>query len=98
MREDFLEVYDFFIKKYGIESQHIQCIEEMGELIQSLCKLERYKGTSSEQEVVDNIKEELADVLNMVEQLIYYYGIDDVENIRTSKIKRILEIEKKKTK
>lgn len=96
MREDFLEVYDFFIKKYGIESQHIQCIEEMSELTMALCKLKRYQDCDNKSDIVENIKEELADVLNMIEQLIFYYGIEDIEQIRTDKIKRILEIEKKK--
>ena len=88
MREDFKEVYHAFVAKYGERSQRMQCIEEMSELIKELCKLERYKGTNKEKEVVENIKEEIADVLNMVEQLEYVYGEEDIEKIRDAKIER----------
>lgn len=88
MRKDFIDVYEAFANKYGEQSQRYQCIEEMSELIKELCKLDRYKGTDKESQVVENIKEELADVLNMVEQLEYIFGEDDIENIRTQKIER----------
>ena len=41
----------------------------------------------------DNITEEIADVLNMVEQFMYYYDIDiqDVIEIKHQKIHRQLE-------
>ena len=71
MREDFIEVYEGFLSKFGEKSQRYQCIEEMSELIKELCKLDRYIGTDKESIVVENIKEEIADVLNMVEQLEY---------------------------
>ncbi len=88
MREDFKEVYDAFFKKYGEHSQIQQCIEEMSELIKELCKYERYKGQNVEKEAkaIEGIKEELADVLNMAEQLQYIFGIDEVEDIRNEKI------------
>ena len=88
MREDFIEVYEAFASKYGEQSQRYQCIEEMSELIKELCKLDRYKGTDNESQILDNIKEELADVLNMVEQLEYIFGAEDIEKIRTQKIER----------
>ena len=88
MREDFKEVYHAFVTKYGERSQRMQCIEEMSELIKELCKLERYKGTDKEKAVIENIKEEIADVLNMVEQLEYVYGEEDIEKIRDAKIAR----------
>ncbi|MGN0961086.1 MAG: hypothetical protein ACI4PF_02665 [Christensenellales bacterium] len=95
MREDFIDIYDYFIKKWGIESQSRMCIEEMSELTKELCKLERYKDTDKETKIVENIKEELADTLNMVEQLIYYYGTDEIEKIRTDKLNKLMSKLKK---
>ena len=88
MREDFKDVYKKFDEKYGLHSQMQQCIEEMSELIKELCKYERNIGTDKESATIDAIKEEIADVLNMVEQLEYCFGEQDVENIRTQKIER----------
>lgn len=90
MREDFIEVYDFCINNFSIESQQILCIEEMSELIKELCKLERYKGSLKERDITSHIKEEIADVLNMVEQLERFYGTNEIEKIREQKIERFL--------
>ena len=88
MNNDFIFMYDKFLNEFGIESQHHMCIEEMSELTKAICKFERFKGTDKESEILDNLKEEIADVLNMVEELEHYYGIEDIENIRKSKIDR----------
>lgn len=90
MREDFVDAYKFFIDEFGINSQILMCIEEMSELTKELCKLDRYKRTNKEQEILANIREEIADVLNMAEQLEYYYGSDEIEKIRLEKIKRTM--------
>ena len=88
MREDFRSVYADFEKKYGLKSQMQQCIEEMSELIKELCKYDRTVGSDGEQQTIAAIKEEIADVLNMVEQLEYCFGEKDIEDIRTEKINR----------
>lgn len=88
MKEDFRNVYADFETKYGLDSQIQQCIEEMSELIKELCKYNRYKGTDKESQVLLSVKEEIADVLNMVEQLEYCFGETDIENIRNMKIER----------
>ena len=88
MREDFRAVYADFEKKYGLKSQMQQCIEEMSELIKELCKYDRHVGTDKEDKTINAIKEEIADVLNMVEQLEYCFGENDIEKIRTEKIDR----------
>ena len=90
MRDDFVDAYKFFIDEFGINSQILMCIEEMSELTKELCKLDRYKGTNKEQEILANIREEIADVLNMTEQLEYYYGSDEIEKIRLEKINRAM--------
>lgn len=51
---------------YGKEHQTIKTIEELAELIQALAKGD-----------IENIKEEIADVRVMLEQIEYLYGISD---------------------
>ena len=51
---------------YGKEHQTIKAIEELAELIQALAKGD-----------IENIKEEIADVRVMLEQIEYLYGISD---------------------
>jgi len=92
MKEEFLPVYKGFIDKYGIQSQHMMCIEEMSELSKAICKLDRVLGTDKEKDALNNLKEEIADVINMVEQLEYYYGENEIEDIRQFKIKRAKEL------
>lgn len=95
----FEKEYKVFLDAWGEESQERMAIEEMSELIKELCKkirLERDDFAEKDDEklknTIKNIKEELADVLNMTEQLIVYYGIDEVEKIREEKIERTLKL------
>ena len=53
---------------YGKEHQTIKAIEELAELIQALAKGD-----------TENIKEEIADVRVMLEQIEYLYGVSDDE-------------------
>ena len=99
MREDFKKDYEKFLKAWGEESQERMAIEEMSELIKELCKkirLERDDFSENNEEklakTIECIKEESADVLNMAEQLEFYYGADEIEKIREEKMKRTLEL------
>ena len=40
---------------------------------------------------IENIKEELADVFNCVEQLSYHFGYDDIQKIRCEKMNRVMK-------
>ena len=91
MKEEYLEIYKKYMDTFGIKSESRICIEEMSELIKELCKLERYRGSDKEPEIIENIKEEIADVLNTVEQLYLYYGTDEIDKIREYKLQRGLE-------
>ena len=67
------------------------CIEEMSELTKELCKFSRCVGDKEKTEVViNNIREEIADVLNMVEQIQVYFGEKEIEDIREFKINRTM--------
>lgn len=86
------ECYKKFLDAWGEEAQCNMCIEEMAELTKELCKLKRVSISKYKtEEVVQNIKEELADVLNMTEQLKLMFGEDEVEKIRDEKILRTLK-------
>jgi NTP pyrophosphatase (non-canonical NTP hydrolase) len=90
MKEEYKDYYKRFLDRYGLNSQINMCIEEMSELTKALCKSMREDNKDNPQ-LVGDIREELADVLNMVEQLEYYYGVDEVENIRRAKFQRSID-------
>ena len=79
---------------YGYDAQSRQLIEEMAELTQAINKAWRM-GNDFDNLLVQkrNIKEEIADVYIMLEQMKYLLNIyeDDIETIINSKILRQLE-------
>ena len=91
MKNEFLPIYKDYIEKHGIESKMRMCIEEMSELTKELCKVQRYWGTEKQFEIENKIREEIADVLNMAEQLEYFFGEEEIEKIRQEKINRALK-------
>ena len=91
MKYEHIEIYKKYLDTFGIKSESRICIEEMSELTKELCKLERYRDSDKEMQIVENIKEEIADVLNTVEQLYLYYGPEEIDRIREFKLKRGLE-------
>lgn len=63
-----MEVIKIIADHYGKENQTIKAIEELAELIQALAKGD-----------IENIKEEIADVRVMLEQIEYLYCVSDDE-------------------
>ena len=99
MKEEFRAAYELFLKEWGQEAQERMAIEEMSELIKELCKKIRFERDTFEnvsqqrrENNIQNIKEEIADVLNMAEQLEIYYGTKEIEKIRKEKIERTLNL------
>ena len=94
MREDFKDVYKLFVETWGKDTQADMCIEEMSELTKELCKNRRIEkgfivdAEKKKQENLEHVREEIADVLNMVEQMEYIFGVDEIEKIRKQKMKR----------
>lgn len=82
------KVYKRILKECGYDTQALMCIEEMSELTKAICKFKRYGEEKQRADVI----EEIADVLNMVEQLKVHFGADEVEKIRKEKIDRFLRI------
>lgn len=93
MKEDLLKI----INNYGVLPQLKYFQSEVFELNEAVINAEnnRLIGISRKpcEKAIDHITEEIADVLNMVEQFMYYYDIDiqDVIEIKHQKINRQME-------
>lgn len=74
------------IVKYGTQKQSMVAMEECAELIQAISKMQR-KGN------LNNLIEEMADVLIMIEQLKMMFCIKNsiVEKVIDAKIERLSE-------
>ena len=99
MKKEYLEAYQKFLDAWGQEAQERMAIEEMSELTKELCKKIRlirddFSENNEEKlkKTIENIKEEIADVLNMTEQLQIYFGVEEIDAIRDEKIKRTLKL------
>lgn len=74
------------LEVYGIDSQVMMIIEEMSELTKAFCKL--YRGDGS----VDAVREEMADVKIMLEQMSMFYGeTEDIEGQKLERLRQRLE-------
>ena len=84
---------------FGEAVQMQQLVEEMSELTKAICKYARVNGIGqpvadsvTEETVEANLVEELADVLLVLEQVIYLHGCkDEVEKVMTEKIEKVNE-------
>lgn len=82
---------------YGFDMQRNQTIEECGELIQALAKLNRTKGDSCDMPVTEDearkkVIEELADVSICIRQLIFLMSCEyEINEITTEKLNRQLK-------
>ncbi len=84
-RELLLEI----IEHYGIENQMMQCIEEMGELIQAINKYRRSEFSDSCIDAYNQVIEEIADVQIMIEQMRLMFNGDDVDKVIAEKLERM---------
>lgn len=57
------------INHYGLDHQYERLIEECSELIQAICKYKRFDMLQSDILTTAKIVEEMADVLNIIEQI-----------------------------
>ena len=73
------------IRHYGFDSQTDIAIEEMSELTKAIIKDRRYQSM----ETLENIYEEIADVLIIVEQLRLAFYPEAVDRFVRSKIARL---------
>lgn len=74
------------VRHYTYDQQRDVAVEECAEFIQAVCKCKRSKKGAFE-----NLKEEVADVLIMAEQMRQYIGTETVDQIINQKLKRQLD-------
>lgn len=93
------------IEIYGEDAEIDLCIEEMSELTKALCKYKRLTKNGmaidiNKKEVLENIKEEIADVYLTINQMdILFVDGDELRDIIAQKIERnIKRIEKDRIK
>lgn len=79
-----LRVYTNALIAFGEEKQCIVAIEELSECAKEICKVIRGKGDR------EHLAEEIADATIMLEQMRYFFGInEEVCEWMDSKIKRL---------
>ena len=80
------EVLGRAILQYGAAAQIVVAMEELAELIQALAKYLR-TGAGGDKEQVSHIREEMADVSIMMNQLEILFGYD--EKTELAKLRRL---------
>jgi len=79
------ELYQEALILWGEGAQIAMAVEEMAELIQALTRLGRNRDDATE----DKVREEIADVEIMMEQLRISFGVRAIESIKVRKLHRL---------
>ena len=82
------DLYERNIRYHGTQQETTIAMEECSELIQAISKCKRYGFVDNHR---DNLIEEIADVLIVINelQLIYDISDNDIENIKNTKMDRM---------
>lgn len=93
MNKELKSVYGRAVDVWGVDKQIDMAIEEMSELTKALLKVRRSanKGADIQAETYDNVCEEIADVVNMVEQMRYIFDSEKIDLYIEQKLERTLE-------
>ena len=86
-------IFKMSVEKWGVQSQYDQMTEECAELIVAINKYKRFlcgEKKQTEEEVMFNLLEEIADVKICVQQLEYILGADKVEKVYNQKMQKFL--------
>ena len=83
-----IKLYKELYRKFGAKQIYV-AIEELSELQKELCKMLRNENTSN----LEQIKDEIADVQIMMEQIICFLNINktELESIKKKKLLRTRE-------
>lgn len=90
-KEERLALYEKATKKWGMQAQIDQMIEEMAELTVALNKYKRmvfYKEQKNENAVMENLYVELADVSICLEQMNGFFDEEKIEKTKESQLER----------
>lgn len=86
------KVYADALDTWGAEAQTKMLFEEIGELMQAVCKAGRVTNWEQRMEVWHNIAEEIADVSIMLGQMALLFDVEDaVEVQKREKIERLMK-------
>jgi hypothetical protein len=86
------EILQKAIKKYGVNNQCDVWIEEMSELTKELLKLRRESTQAGFQKRRENIKEEIANVQIMLDQMRIIFGdTSEQEEFKVNRLRERLE-------
>ena len=87
------EKINAIISVYGNEHQLNKAIEEMAELTKELIKYQnRHQEYQTKEKIMKNIKQELADVEVMIEQIkiIFNFTQNEIDEIKQRKVRKVL--------
>lgn len=84
---NYQEIFNKAMSTYGEKAQKLMAIEEMSELTKEICK--DFRGELNR----ENLIEEMADVLIMLDQMLILYKIsgEEVGLMRIKKVERLKE-------
>lgn len=83
------QLYKALYKKYGVKQIYV-AIEELSELQKELCKLLRNDNISN----LEQIKDEIADVQIMMDQIVCFLNINKIE-LKKIKKQKLLRTQKR---
>ena len=76
------------IEHYGVPAQVSKAIEEASELIRALCRFQQ-RGMNCSDDEIYNIREEIADVQVMCDQMEMVFGDTQIGEIKRRKLERL---------
>lgn len=82
------EKITIIMNNYTYEQQREIFVEECAEAIKAVQKCKRAEFTSNCNDIFENLKEEVADVCIMAEQMKKFLGSDSINNIIDEKLSR----------
>ena len=89
MCEKKIETLKPIINACGEKAQMLQSIEELSELSKALCKYIKTSGEGQLYDALQNVTEEMADVLIMIDQLMIIFDNEkEVQQVVSQKIER----------
>ena len=86
-------IFRLAVEKWGEEAQYNQMVEECAELIVAINKYKRFldgERKQTEEEVMFNLLEEIADVKICIQQLEYIIGKDKIDEVYKLKMQKFL--------
>lgn len=89
MQQKRINLYNKAFSKWGDRAQHDMAVEECAEFVMAMKKLYRAKTEEDKAKRIENIREEVADVMIMMEQMAVLFGLDQVKENKKMKLERL---------